>query len=161
MIAGSKTQGYESTPIEPLSIPVRSEDSCVRAAEQHAGEHRHARPSTFAWSSTPYPFDAPCYGRRYGHQLSTGSVRREENALAINAFDLDGAVRQISGNLQLPNAEQTISLEKETQSLVVAARQSIGLLRSVRPLSLPMKRAVDRTTAYLATAEVDVESPYF
>jgi diguanylate cyclase (GGDEF)-like protein/PAS domain S-box-containing protein len=87
-----------------------------------------------------------------------GQSAERENALAINAFDLDGAVRQISGNLQLPNAEQTISLEKETQSLVVAARQSIGLLRSVRPLSLPMKRAVDRTTAYLATAEVDVRA---
>jgi diguanylate cyclase (GGDEF)-like protein/PAS domain S-box-containing protein len=87
-----------------------------------------------------------------------GQSAESENAQAINAFDLEGAVRQISGNLQLPNAEQTESLEKDTQSVISSARQSIGVLRSSGSLSPLMKRAVGRTTAYLTAAEVDVRA---
>jgi hypothetical protein len=85
-----------------------------------------------------------------------GESSERENALAINAFDLEGAVRQIAGNLQLPDAEQTVALGKDTQSLISSARQSIGILRSAGSLSPLMKRAVDRTTAYLTAAQVDV-----
>ena len=87
-----------------------------------------------------------------------GQSAEKENALAINAFDLEGALRQISGNLQLPNPEQTASIEKDTQSLISAARQSIGLVRSTGSLSPLTKLAVDRTTAYLDSAEVDARA---
>jgi diguanylate cyclase (GGDEF)-like protein/PAS domain S-box-containing protein len=87
-----------------------------------------------------------------------GQSAERENALAINAFDLEGALRQISGNLQLPNSEQTTSIEKDTQSLISAARQSIGLIRSTGTLSPLTKRAVERTTAYLDSAEIDARA---
>jgi diguanylate cyclase (GGDEF)-like protein/PAS domain S-box-containing protein len=87
-----------------------------------------------------------------------GQSAESENALAINAFDLEGAVRQISGNLQLPNSEQTASLEKDTQLVISAARQSIGSVRSHGTLSSLMKQAIDRTTAYLDSAESDVNA---
>ena len=75
-----------------------------------------------------------------------GQSAESENALAINAFDLNSALREISGNLQLPNVEQTTSLEKDTQSIVSGARQSIGLVRSNGTLPPLMKLAIDRTT---------------
>src|ERR1019366_6886899 len=87
-----------------------------------------------------------------------GDSAESDNALAINAFDLNSALRQISGNLQLPNSEQTASLEKDTQSLIPEARQSIGLVRSHGTLPPLMKLAMDRTTAYLGAVEGDVRS---
>jgi diguanylate cyclase (GGDEF)-like protein/PAS domain S-box-containing protein len=82
-----------------------------------------------------------------------GQSAESDNALAINAFDLNSALRQISGNLQLPNLEQTASLKKETQSVVSGARQSIALVRSDGTLSPLMKLAIDRSTAYLNAVE--------
>ena len=87
-----------------------------------------------------------------------GQSAQSDNGLAINAFDLEGALRQISGNLQLPISEQTASIGKDTQSLISAARQNIGLVRSTGTLSPLTRRAVDRTTAYLVSAEVDVRA---
>ena len=87
-----------------------------------------------------------------------GQSAESENALAINAFDLHGALRQISGNLQLPNSEQTASLETDTQSIISGARQSIGLVHSYGTLPPRMTRAMDRTTAYLDAAEGDVKA---
>ena len=87
-----------------------------------------------------------------------GQSAESENALAINAFDLNSALREISGNLQLPNVEQTTSLEKDTQSIVSGARQSIGLVRSNGTLPPLMKLAIDRTTAYLDTVEGDIRA---
>jgi diguanylate cyclase (GGDEF)-like protein/PAS domain S-box-containing protein len=87
-----------------------------------------------------------------------GQSAESENALAINAFDLQGAVRQIAGNLQLPNSEQTASLGKDTQSLIIAARQSIGSVRSHGTLSPLVKQAIGRTTAYLDSAESDIKA---
>ena len=87
-----------------------------------------------------------------------GQFAESENVLAINAFDLEGAVRQASGNLQLPNAEQTASLEKDTQSVIYAARQTIRSVRSHGTLSLLMKRAMDRSTVYLDSIEGDVRT---
>ncbi len=87
-----------------------------------------------------------------------GQSAESDNALAINAFDLSGALRQISGNLQLPNVEQTASIEKDTQSVVSGARQSIGLVRSHGTLPPLMKLAMDRTTAYLGAVEADVRA---
>jgi diguanylate cyclase (GGDEF)-like protein/PAS domain S-box-containing protein len=87
-----------------------------------------------------------------------GQSAETENALATNAFDLVGAVRQISGNLQLPNSEQTAFLETDTQSLISAARQSIRLVRSAETVSPLMKRAMGRTTAYLDVIEGDVRA---
>jgi diguanylate cyclase (GGDEF)-like protein/PAS domain S-box-containing protein len=85
-----------------------------------------------------------------------GQSAESDNALAINAFDLNSALRQISGNLQLPNVEQTAALEKDTQSIVLGARQSIGLVRSNGTPPPLMKLAIDRSTTYLDTVEGDI-----
>ena len=87
-----------------------------------------------------------------------GQSAQSENALAINAFDLNSALRQISGNLQLPRLEQTASLEKDTQSVVPGAHQSIRLIRAHGALPPLMKLAIDRTTVYLDAVEVDVRT---
>src|ERR1700735_1850443 len=78
-----------------------------------------------------------------------GQSAESGNALAINAFDLSSALQQIAGNLQLPKLEQSASLEKDTQSVVSGALESIALVRSDGNLPPLMQLAMDRTTSFL------------
>jgi diguanylate cyclase (GGDEF)-like protein/PAS domain S-box-containing protein len=79
------------------------------------------------------------------------SAERESN-IAINAFDLHGDLRQIAGDLNLPDANRTTQVRRDVTSAITGAQQSIREIRAMGGASLPLEHAINKSQAYLKSA---------
>jgi diguanylate cyclase (GGDEF)-like protein/PAS domain S-box-containing protein len=77
---------------------------------------------------------------------------------AINAFDLHGDLLTVTGNLNLPLADRTAIVQKETLSAIADARQGIGELRAGGGNSAILNKAIKQSEKYVEFATREIKS---
>jgi diguanylate cyclase (GGDEF)-like protein/PAS domain S-box-containing protein len=90
------------------------------------------------------------------YTLSQSAER--DASTAIDAFDLHGDLLAVKGYLNLPPADRTRSVEKETLSAIVGARQGIGELRAVGEISPILNQAIYQSGKYVEFAVREIKS---